>query len=732
MSDGEAVETDVTGTCNVKYIAKSSRRFMKIKTNCKNENFNNHERTDQPLGCDTKTTRVNIVETSADGILDSIHSSDHHKLSVNAYKNVGFKTGSLFYLKLGLVKSCETIKAEDFDEAFKTLDGFKETTLLPEVEGDSSEDGNLVKLIKDAKDNLKNEDVGKENSALALLNLVSKGRESKAEDLLRIINARTTKEIRGQLMDLLAAIQTDESYLAFRSTYNLTDDENIDTIERYLQSLSVGNLPRQSVISHLLQSIDQIENGKIRDTVIQTISSMSNKLANSPNQSFENEAVVNVKNLLLKSIDECEDNSCKLIYIRGLKNLQSPDTIRKLVELALREPYQISVGAMKALSRFHRIDLEGWKKDFQNIFYQIRKKFDTSARTIAFDILLSLNPETDEIKDYVSFLKSQDPAYEVKQYIVQKLRMKADKCSEFAKILKLIVSSDPEVYNWNVYGALKGLSTALTRKFSSQPSFNGSLLSVQEIKGGVLKRGNVDLLMEYESETFSAFTLGLFAGGLSSFVSSDDEEVDPDEDATATAGMEIAVQGNYLRPLVFFSGQGELMGHVWSGTASEPTSAYQGITLLQDHKQMFVLNNGALLDYSTLGAMSMDLNGQFTISLWYKNANSVVLQNIGLALLSSVKISSPIVSAEVQTSLSQEPQINLSSKIDFSSKTVMCLQLMQPNIQLTQKITKRIDIPKTKKEKAFKNEVYLRYKIPGHTHVLNQKNNDMCNAIMDN
>lgn len=145
-----------------------------------------------------------------------------------------------------------------------------------------------------------------------------------------------------------------------------------------------------------------------------------------------------------------------------------------------------------------------------------------------------------------------------------------------------------------------------------------------------------------------------------------------------------------------------------------------------------MLNNGAILDYSTLGAMSMDLNGQFTISLWYKNANSVVLQNIGLALLSTVKISSPIVSAEVQISLSQEPQISLSSKIDFSSKTVMCLQLTQPNIQLTQKITKRIDILKTKKEKALKNEVYLRYKIPGLTHVLNQKNNDMCNAIMDN
>lgn len=74
------------------------------------------------------------------------------------------------------------------------------------------------------------------------------------------------------------------------------------------------------------------------------------------------------------------------------------------------------------------------------------------------------------------------------------------------------------------------------------------------------------------------FQLGLFAGGLSSFVSSnenqEDKEMDEEEEA-ATAGMELTVLGTQLRPFVFFTGQGELMGHVWSGTASEKTPAYQ-------------------------------------------------------------------------------------------------------------------------------------------------------------
>lgn len=53
----------------------------------------------------------------------------------------------------------------------------------------------------------------------------------------------------------------------------------------------------------------------------------------------------------------------------------------------------------------------------------------------------------------------------------------------------------------------------------------------------------------------------------------EEEEGEPEE--VATAGMELSILGTQIRPFVFFSGQGELMGHVWSGTASEKTPAYQ-------------------------------------------------------------------------------------------------------------------------------------------------------------
>lgn len=88
--------------------------------------------------------------------------------------------------------------------------------------------------------------------------------------------------------------------------------------------------------------------------------------------------------------------------------------------------------------------------------------------------------------------------------------------------------------------------------------------------------------------------------------------------------MEITVQGSYFRPLEFFHGQGELMGHVWSGTASEPTPAYTATSMLHDHQESFQLQNGATVNIRVNSAISIDLNGQIQMSLWNRNAQCKV------------------------------------------------------------------------------------------------------------
>lgn len=55
--------------------------------------------------------------------------------------------------------------------------------------------------------------------------------------------------------------------------------------------------------------------------------------------------------------------------------------------------------------------------------------------------------------------------------------------------------------------ALKGLSTAFTRMFMSNPSVNGSLSTVQEISSGIVKQGSVDIFLEQAGKQESIFTV---------------------------------------------------------------------------------------------------------------------------------------------------------------------------------------------------------------------------------
>jgi hypothetical protein len=113
------------------------------------------------------------------------------------------------------------------------------------------------------------------------------------------------------------------------------------------------------------------------------------------------------------------------------------------------------------------------------------------------------------------------------------------------------------------------------------------------------------------------------------------------------------------------------------------------------------------------------------------NSNTILyLFSTGTALATSLSVRSSIVHVSLDSELLEEPQINVSSKIDFSGQAAICMQLSQPNTQLLQTITKSVRIPNQKKSNVFKHQTKLRYNLPGYSHVLNRKNTEMCNRIL--
>jgi hypothetical protein len=144
LIDGEKTrEDDISGTCDVKYVAKSSTKFMKYKSDCTSE-MEFHERVDKPLGVSNRFTRANVISTSADGKLESIHSTDHHRFLINSYPNVGFTISSLYFLKFdGKENECEILKVKTLKEAVKGFKDLQETNLVAIPVKESQENMNV-------------------------------------------------------------------------------------------------------------------------------------------------------------------------------------------------------------------------------------------------------------------------------------------------------------------------------------------------------------------------------------------------------------------------------------------------------------------------------------------------------------------------------------------------------------------------------------------------------------
>ncbi|XP_017491350.1 PREDICTED: uncharacterized protein LOC108379504 [Rhagoletis zephyria] len=732
--NGPVTEVDVSGKCNAFYAVKSSTRIEKIKTDCSHWDLKVNYRAEKALGISQVSQEIVEYELSAVGTLMQAISSEKHRTALTSKPDVGSEVSSRFSLT-HLVESSdivEQLKFNTLDEAIKSLlEWYRVFDIDADVDGALSEikDSTLKERIANFDSEFSNEHVGKQSLALAIAELLPLARITKHEEYVEILKAR--KDSAKPLIDLLAAVQSSDAHNAITELYKFDNEDDAELLEQYLQSLAIGSHPERTVIEDLFERLqpktenEKIPNEKLRDTVVQTVAALTRQSSFDPNDAL----LHNVRQFILKNLNEdCKEIDCKLIYIRALQNLQDVSTLPMLFNSALTGEVAESVAALQALKTFPIVNFnEKHRRSLAEIFYQSKRKYDSSARVIALDILLALKPTKEQLSQLLLYLNSNDRHFEIKTFVIQKLRMISDKCPRFKALLSSCLAELPEVNNYNVI-AQKGLTTVLTRELSLTPAFNESLLSVQEIYQGVLKRGTVELLLGAGKEEFSTFKIGIYTTGLTSFVANSEDEAENDlDDSPATAGMEISVQGVHLRPLVFFTGQGELMGHVWSGTASESTPAYQATILAEDHEHYIILSSGATVYMRVVGTRSIDLNGKVELSLWNRNANTEINQNTGAAVVGYMVAGFTYARVENKFTVTSEPRITLQADIDFYSGVKLCMKLQRPDLLLNQSNIKSVYLTPNSYYKHIRTKTT--HKLAGRTLALNQKNNEMCNLI---
>ncbi|KAK8742359.1 hypothetical protein OTU49_001825 [Cherax quadricarinatus] len=577
----------------------------------------------------------------------------------------------------------------------------------------------LKDLVNSFRSTLSSKNLGSQGSAIAFLRLLKKVRESDQETFHAVLKDKKNSKILAQLLDIAAAAQIEPAHKAAMSV--LRFNGLADLPERYLLSLSLSTHPSEFIIQDIMKLVKKGHNNdKLYETLVLTVASLTHTFSRTPNN-MKQPIVSEVRNFLVEKLRSCDDELCQLMYIRGLKNLRMADTVNVLLEFAEGEARKPAIYATRALQTMP--DSYITKEvcvTMERIFLELRSKHDSSVRAMAVDILLRHNPSEDLLRVILQMMALQD-SKELNTLLLGRLYDLSQSSKYLQQMLNKLLK-DPQYNNYHILGQ-NGVSSAFSRMLYEDKSANSSFSNMLEIQGGLLKRSTVDVFVESHDAQMRLLSFGIFAGGLSVF--SGEDAIDDGEDANA--GIEITLMDTQLRPFVFFSGQGELMGHVWSGTGSERTTALQGSLLLQDHLQVVPLQNGLNAELLLNGAISYDFAGEIQISLWNRNAHSLVEVGAAMVIQGVARVDTSFVQTLIEFNTGAQTQLNFISDLDFYEEVIMCLQMVQPNFEVVNNVRKLERIPGS-------NYVLRKYKrklshVPGKTFVMNKKNTELCNKM---
>ncbi|XP_017781565.1 PREDICTED: microsomal triglyceride transfer protein large subunit [Nicrophorus vespilloides] len=723
--DMETKEVDSSGNCEVKYTSDGPNRIVKNKWSCQNSDLERSKNPDPLLGANVDSKRVISYEFSVDRI-ENVIGEEEHEMSLSAREQVGNKLISRQELQFERFEIVETVNAKNYLEAFYELEStsYDEHSLVSELEHFAYDDGKtFAQIVGNLRNNLITSKMGSITSAKSFLKLVDKARHSIRDDISKALTSKKNNKIMHQLVDILGYVQTSNSHDAINKLFHYDDAAHEEYLERYLWALQTSSKPNPEIILDLVNKFKKTQNIKenVKETMVMAIASMAHHLIKVEPTKENLKVHRDVEELIVNYMDATGD----LYYLRALRNLRSPTTVHALLKIISEGNLKQEILAWKALKA---MDGKALTPDVfraaEKTFYQLDKVHDSSARTLALDVILESEIVGDKLEGLVHFLIGNDKAFEIKQYAIQRFRMLSESCPVFRGKLMEIISGNPKLLSYSTWGQ-KGLSVALVRPFLVGGSSNGSLLTVQEMNTGIVKRGRVNVVMDKDSVSQEMFSLGVFSGGLSSFISSDSEETGDDE--PATAGMELSILGNQLRPFTFFSGQGELMGHVFSGTASERTTAFQALAMLHDQKEFIRLGSGFVAELELAGAASLDLAGQIQFSLWNKNAESLVEKSSAILVVGTMRVDNSLVRSEIEFVVSIEPKLNLQTDIDFYNDIMLCMRLTQPETILRHGVYKIERIPGSKHRVRKSRTVSLH--VSGRTYALNRKNSEMCSKL---
>lgn len=220
-----------------------------------------------------------------------------------------------------------------------------------------------------------------------------------------------------------------------------------------------------------------------------------------------------VEEYLVNSLSTCsgdEVSSCQKLYLRALKNLKSRSTMGILFDYVQnsKDP-KVSVVAMKSMHAMPDTFIEArYRPALIRIIQQLGRKYDSSVRTMALDLILRNKPTKQEISEIVGKLlkKLVDKQHsEVTTFMWNRIHEFMESNPQLQYMLSDVIQEE-KLRNYHNLSPL-GLSTAFSREFLSTPSANSSFSNAIEMTGKILKRSSFDVFIRSQNDSLSLLSV---------------------------------------------------------------------------------------------------------------------------------------------------------------------------------------------------------------------------------
>lgn len=183
-----------------------------------------------------------------------------------------------------------------------------------------------------------------------------------------------------------------------------------------------------------------------------------------------------VHNYFLTKLEACKVEECYQLYMRVFRNLGSEELLPIVMYHIDSNDKKTSVSATKALRALPEsvFQDESVLQKLQSVYFQIGRRYDSSARTLALDILLEHGADANFLLELLKSLTDREVQNsEVDTYTLQRLEEFAGNNPSIRAKLNKILARSPFINNYHVFSQ-NGLSTTFSRDMYRDISSNGS------------------------------------------------------------------------------------------------------------------------------------------------------------------------------------------------------------------------------------------------------------------